>query len=225
MNLFRNLTCEEIEVRRGRPVGEDKTELLLYKTARTDYNLLDETFGPYGWACQYKEENGILFCGVALKDPKSGVWVWKWNSGAEGNFEKEKAVASSAMKRACAAYGLGRELYSAPRIVVAPENQWQQFYVKSISYDDKDRINNLVIENDKGQVVFSMKDGIVGKIAKNTDIDPLEVLKIVCSELKESEDTKELLRFYKYYEDKIVNWDSVSEKVIYKLWNKWNSNK
>ena len=65
MNLFRNLRADEIECRRGRQVGNG-VEILLYKTSRTDMSLLDETFGNFGWACQYKEVNGSLFCGLAI---------------------------------------------------------------------------------------------------------------------------------------------------------------
>ena len=120
MNLFRNLRADEIECRRGRQVGNG-VEILLYKTSRTDMSLLDETFGNFGWACQYKEVNGSLFCGLAIKDPDTDVWIWRWGCGTENNFEPEKSAASDSLKRAGFLFGLGRELYSAPRIVLYPE--------------------------------------------------------------------------------------------------------
>lgn len=221
MNLFRNLNKEEIEVRRARTFNNGKCELLLYKTARTDYNLLDETFGHFGWACQYKEENGILFCGIAIKDPDTKTWVWRWNSGAEGNFEKEKAVASDALKRAGFAFGLGRELYTAPKIIVQPENEYTTFSVAEIGYDEKSRIVNLVIEDNKGNIVFNYVNGKVKKITE-LEINPSEILTTVCSELREAgENYDELGKFYKYYANKVTDWDNVSEKVIRKLWDKW----
>ena len=220
MNLFRNLNKDEIEVRRARTFNNGKCELLLYKTARTDYNLLDETFGYYGWACQYKEENGILFCGIALKDPDTNTWIWRWNSGSEGNIEKEKAVASDALKRAGFAFGIGRELYTAPKIIVEPENDYTTFSVSEIGYDNKSRIVDLVIEDNKGSVVFNYHNG---KKQKVQDVDPLDILTAICSELRESgEDYEELGKFYKYYKERIVNFDSVSNKTIYTLWKKWN---
>lgn len=221
--LFRNLTKDEVEVRRSRTFNNGKVELLIYKNARVDMNLLDETFGHYGWATQYKTENGILFCGVALYDKDNKTWIWKWNSGAEGNFEKEKAVASDAFKRACFLWGLGRELYSAPKIIVNCENEYEQFYVDSIGYDENDRICDLQIVNAKGEIVFNYKDGRVQKIQ---DIDPIELLSSVCKELKEDgENYEELGRFFKYYKTRISNFDSVSGKTIRTLWNKWNSKK
>lgn len=220
MNLFRNLTENEIEVRRGRNVGKDRVELLLYKTARTDMNLLDETFGCFGWAVQYKEEKGILFCGLGIQDPESKVWIWRWNAGAEGNFEAEKSVASDSMKRAGFLFGLGRELYTAPHIVVKPENQWTQYYVRKIGYDTKDRINDLVVVDEKGSVVYDMNGG--GTVRQES-VDNVEILRMVCGELKRDEgvDRKELLRFFKYYEPKIASFTNVSDKVIRTLYRKW----
>lgn len=156
MNLFRNLRCDEIDVRRGREVGKNtgKFELLLFKTVRTDMNLLDETFGSFGWAVQYKEEKGILFCGLGIFDKASNTWVWRWNSGSESNFEAEKSVASDSMKRAGFLFGLGRELYTAPRIVIKPRSEFEQYSVSEISYDKNNRINHIKIINDEERVVF-----------------------------------------------------------------------
>lgn len=224
MNLFRNLHKDEIEVRRGRNVGkEGKVELLLYKTARTDMNLLDETFGYFGWAVQYKEENGILFCGLGIQDKESKVWVWRWNAGSEGNFEKEKAVASDSLKRAGFLFGLGRELYTAPRIVIKPKNDYEQFYVDEIEYDEKNRIYNLRIVNEDGTVVYNM---VNGKVVEYTEpeIDRVELLKTVCGELKNAEgvDKQNLLRFYNYYENRADGFDKWNDKLVRKLWARWN---
>ena len=221
MNLFRNLRKDEIEVRRGRNFNNGKCELLLYKTARTDYNLLDETFGYYGWACQYKEENGILFCGLGIQDPASKVWIWRWNAGSgDSNFEKEKSAASDSLKRVGFAFGLGRELYSAPRIVITPENDYEDYSVSVIEYDGNNRITTLVIADSKGNVVFNY---VGGRIEKITDIDPVEVLTAICSELRqEGEDYKELGRFFNYYKEKIKGFDNVNAKTITSLWKRWN---
>lgn len=224
MNLFRNLTKNEVEVRRGRKIGQDKVELLIYKTARTDMNLLDETFGCFGWAVQYKEEKGILFCGLGIQDPDSKVWVWRWNAGAEGNFEAEKSVASDSMKRAGFLFGLGRELYTAPRIVVTPKSDYTQYFVDEIGYDENDKINNLRIVDDNGTVVFNMVNG--KKVQhREPEIDRKELLRIVCSELKRDEenDRGELLRFYNYYLRKYDSFDRWNEATVRKLWRKWAS--
>lgn len=226
MNLFRNLRNDEIEVRRGRKIGETgKVELLLYKTARTDMNLLDEKFGYFGWAVQYKEEKGILFCGLGILDKASNTWIWRWNAGAEGNFEAEKSVASDSMKRAGFLFGLGRELYTAPKIVVKPKSDYEQYYVDEIGYDSNDRINNLEIVNGDGEVVYRMRDGKKVPVAQPSEVSREETLRIYCGEQKKVEgvDKNQLLKFYEYYKTRVQNFDNFNAGVCSKLWSKWCS--
>lgn len=221
MIVFRNLNSEEIYVRAARKF-KGKAELLIYADARSLMNLLDETFGPFGWSVQYKTEKDMLFCGIGIYDKDSKTWIWKWyNGSSDAAFETEKSAASEAFKRSCVMFGGSRELYSAPRIIVPCENEYESWCVEEIGYDDKDRITNLVIADSKGNVVFNY---INGRICKNTvpDVDPEEILSTVCGDLKNAgEDYKELGRFYKYYKDKVVEWSNVNEKMIRKLWDKW----
>lgn len=113
--LFRDLRPNEVEARVAQ-CSEKGASLLLYKTARTDYALLDETVGPERWACDYREVKGNLFCDLSIRFDDG--WVTKSNCGTESNMEAEKGEASDAMKRAGFAWGIGRELYTAPFIWV-----------------------------------------------------------------------------------------------------------
>lgn len=108
---MRALRPDEIEVRVGQ-VFEKGVSMLLYKNARTDMAILDETYEA--WQCDYKEVKGNLFCGIAVMTDDG--WVWKWDCGTESNTEKEKGEASDAFKRAGFRWGIGRELYTAPFI-------------------------------------------------------------------------------------------------------------
>lgn len=218
MGPFRLLKPDEIEIRRGRNFKNGNVELLCYKTARTDMNLLDEVYGIYGWAKDYKELNGVVYCGVAIYSKERNAWLWKWDCGSEGNFEKEKAQASDAFKRACFNLGLGRELYSAPRIVVTPESDYTTYFVHDIGYDDKDRISTLVIVDNKGEVVFNFVDGKVQPV----EIDRQAVLKAVCGELKAAGEEKSmLLKFYNYYEERCEDFNTWNARLVRKLWDKW----
>ena len=214
--LFRYLRPDEVEVRKGNFIGKDqsKVELLLYKTARVDYALLDETFGPFNWCVQYKTENGILFAGVGIKDPTSGAYIFKWNAGAEQNFEREKSQASDAVKRAGFAWSLGVELYSAPRIVVANENK--AYKVTELGCEDG-KIKDLVITDKFDNVIYSYhnfkQDSSVPEKAPETPVEepkplfdtrPWNVrLQEFCAEMKGDNDDPEyqqfLLAFYYYY--------------------------
>ena len=119
---MRALKADEIEVRVGQ-VYNGGVSMLLYKNARTDMAILDETFGAMNWQKDYKEIKGNLYCGVGVWDEDKKEWIWKWDCGTESNTEKEKGEASDAFKRACVnvsdghgVNGIGRELYTAPFI-------------------------------------------------------------------------------------------------------------
>lgn len=95
--------------------------VLLYKDARCDMRILDETVGPENWQREHYECKGNLFCRVGInvnyrhpdQEPR---WVWKSDCGTESNTEAQKGEASDSFKRACFNWGIGRELYTAPRI-------------------------------------------------------------------------------------------------------------
>lgn len=89
--------------------------ILAYKDARVDMNRLDEVIGAENWQRDYKEIDGTLYCGVAIKFEE---WVWKWDAGTESFSDKEKGRASDAFKRACFNWGIGRELYDYPVIQI-----------------------------------------------------------------------------------------------------------
>ena len=162
MKMFRLLRADEIECRVSR-CSEKGAALLLYKTARTDADLLDETVGQYEWQNEFKVVDGTLYGGIGIFDQKSGEWVWKWDAGSESNMEAEKGRASDAFKRAGFKWGIGRELYTAPFIFV-PAGKctikeangrfqcFDPFEVMAIEYDNE-RICYLVI-GIRGSVVF-----------------------------------------------------------------------
>ena len=125
MCKFRDLRADEIECR-VQSVKENGLVLLLYKDARVDMNILDETVGATNWQREHYECKGNLFCRVGIctrvkidmsgneGDILSPDWVWKSDCGTESNTEAQKGEASDSFKRACFNWGIGRELYTAP---------------------------------------------------------------------------------------------------------------
>lgn len=111
MNEPRALRADEIEVRIDQ-VLEKGVTLLLYKDARCDKRILDETFGIDGWANAYSEIKGNLYCSIMLHDKETGMWIQKQDCGTETYADKEKGEASDAFKRAGVNVGIGRELYT-----------------------------------------------------------------------------------------------------------------
>lgn len=167
---FRDLTADEIEVRIA-TVSEKDVSLLLYKNARCDMNILDETVGAENWQRDHKELKGNIYCGIGIWDEKKSQWIWKWDCGAESYTEKEKGEASDSFKRAGFNIGIGRELYTAPFIWITDckieKNSkgklvcYDRFKVSKIEIKDK-KITKLEIKC-KNKVVFSMGYNFVTK--------------------------------------------------------------
>lgn len=163
---FRDLKPEEIELRVGM-MNEKGLTLLLYKNARVDMDILDETLGSENWQREHKELKGNIYCGVSIWDAKKGLWVTKWDAGAESYTEKEKGEASDSFKRACVNLGIGRCLYTAPFIWIPAERYKTElkngknilkdkFHVSAIKIENK-RITGLQIENQNNQEVYLLK--------------------------------------------------------------------
>lgn len=154
----RLLRADEIELRVGQYAEGKGCSLLLYKTARTDMDILDETYGPGEWECAYMEIKGTLYCAITVHG------VTKSDCGTESNQEAEKGEASDAFKRAGVRWGIGRELYTAPfvwireadfetKIVKGKRVPKDSFSVRAIKYDDARRIAGLKIINERTRKV------------------------------------------------------------------------
>lgn len=121
---FRPLTAEDIECRVG-SVAKDGSwlTLLLYKDARCDMNILDETVGRENWDREHYQVKNKDFCRVGInvnyaKPELEPRWVYKSDCGSESYSEAEKGEASDAFKRAAVTWGIGRELYTSPFIFI-----------------------------------------------------------------------------------------------------------
>lgn len=166
-SIIRLLKANEIECRIS-TITEKGLSLLLYKDARVDQRILDETFGPFGWKRSHQSIEGNLYCTVEIRDKESGEWVTKQDVGTTGYAEKEKSQASDSFKRACFNWGIGRELYTAPFIwipagkaeIQKKDNRFycnDRFSVRSIDYNGDREIKGLVIVNGRGQLVYELK--------------------------------------------------------------------
>lgn len=160
--MFRLLKADEIDVRVATINGKGAS-LLLYKDARCDMNILDETVGAFNWKREHTRENAN--CIVSLWDENKKEWVSKEDTGTESFTEKEKGLASDSFKRACFNWGIGRELYTAPFIYVSSDKMniyekngkyatYDKFRVEKIAYDENRQISGIAIKNQKGERVF-----------------------------------------------------------------------
>ena len=170
--IFRDLTPDDIEVR-VQSVKEKGLVLLLYKNARVDMNILDETVGAENWQREHYECKGNLFCRVGInvnydKEGADDKWVFKSDCGTESNTEAQKGEASDSFKRACFNWGIGRELYTSPFLWVSAKDCninngkcYDKFEVTKILIEDK-KIKALAIWNTSTnkRVIVWQKDEI-----------------------------------------------------------------
>lgn len=183
MDEIRLLEKEDIDVRVAQTATYNneghqvvKVSLLLYKDARVDMKIMDELFTPMGWKRTHKLIGDRLYCQVEVWDSEKKEWICKEDVGVESNTEAEKGQASDSFKRACVNWGIGRELYTAPKISVELNEKeytkdqngrikvWASFSVKSIGYDKKTRtITSLEIEDRFGNVRYSMATPVTQK--------------------------------------------------------------
>lgn len=167
MDKFRLLNESDIECK-VKKVTAKGAVLLLYKTARTDMDILDETVGAENWTCDYRDIKNNLYCRIGIRFPDD--WVYKEDCGIEsredGEGNEKKGEASDAFKRAGFKWGIGRELYTAPFIFIPVDKMnvqgdgtrfrtYDTFRVEKIAYDDNRRISGLaIINNNTGKRCF-----------------------------------------------------------------------
>ncbi len=172
---FRKLRADEIDCRVAQ-IEKTWCTLLLYKDARVDQNILDETVGCMNWQKRYVRDNAN--CIVGIWDEEKNQWVEKEDTGTESFSEAEKGLASDSFKRACFNWGIGRELYTAPSIFILPRKDIKyknkgsevdeffeykdskyttktRFEVELITYDDLGNIKDLIIRDQKGNERFT----------------------------------------------------------------------
>ena len=107
---FRTLQAGEIDCRIA-TVTEKGVSLLLYKDARVNKNILDETVGPMNWQRAHSRDNAN--CTVSIWDGEKQQWISKEDTGTESYTEKEKGLASDYLKRAALTGGLERAVYGS----------------------------------------------------------------------------------------------------------------
>ena len=173
MKEIRTLNKDEISCRVQQVTESAGAIILLYKDARVDMNLLDETYGPMNWQREHAEIDGNLYCTIKVWDGEKNQWVAKQDVGIESQTEKTKGEASDAFKRAGFNWGIGRELYTGPFIFVQlNDGEWKVgnsgkkqttfsfgLSVKEIKCNENREIETLVLVDKKGVERFTFGKG------------------------------------------------------------------
>ena len=172
---FRDLRPEEIEVRVGNTI-KDRTsgeptafQLLLYKTARVDANILDDTVGIYNWQKRFYQVKNTMVCSIGLYNESRKEWIWK-DDGGDDDFttEQVKAELSDSFKRAGFAIGIGRKLYTASKIYMVVDitktNTTKSYYaVSQIEYDETSITKLVIINKRTKEVVIDYSNGFTNR--------------------------------------------------------------
>lgn len=219
---FRPLKENEIDCRVAQ-IESNWCTLLLYKDARADMDLLDETVGAMNWKREHLRENAN--CVVSIYDGEKNEWVSKEDTGTESFTEQEKGLASDSFKRACVNWGIGRELYTAPSIFIFPKKEMgkntrktdengetiyepeffdkgngkyttkTRFHVDLIRYDENKNITDLVIKDHKGNTRFA-------QVTKETEKELLYNMHTLLDLIKDREETDKKFKkesLYQFY--------------------------
>ena len=223
---FRNLKPNEIDCRVGNvSKNGNGYSLLLYKDARVDMSILDETFGWDGWQREHEFKDGRLYCKVKIWSDRLNQWIVKEDVGTESYTEKEKGQASDSFKRACVNIGIGRELYTAPFIWIQggdpKKDKWE---VQEITYNEVGEIKSLKLIEQKSKKTWNF--GTSQTVKRETK--PLETnkdtYKKALSRMSElygrgTEDCEKML-FSKLQIDKLESEQQYAQAIeIIKRWN------
>lgn len=186
MDKIRLLKAEEVECRVQQVTAKNGAILLLYKDARVDMRILDETFGPMNWQRRHDRDNAN--CIISVWDKEKEQWIEKEDTGTESQTEAAKGLASDSFKRAGFNWGIGRELYDAPFIFVPlAENEitknskgknttYTKFSVAEMEYSKElRRFITLKIVDNKGVVRFELGKKVDAPVAEHKATSPTPI--------------------------------------------------
>ena len=208
---------QDIEIRTAQ-VKDGKATLLLYQDARNTMDALDRNFGEFGWKMEYKDVGGQIYGRLSILNPDTGEWIYKEDTGDESNISAQKGQSSDILKRCIVRFGYGRELYTAPRIIVPDDGYGNKYRVGEISYNQNREITHLTLINALGKVVFQWPS-----VSQPTQVKTKEeVLKEFCAGKKATEPREKLLAFFVFYKAK--TWSGVFDlSTAERLYSKWGT--
>lgn len=223
---------DAIEIRPAQ-VKDGKVTLLAYQNGRNTMDALDKQFGEFGWKVEYKDVAGQIYGRLSVKDPETGEWIYKEDTGEESNISASKGQSTDILKRLAVRFGYGRELYSIPKIVIPDDGYGNHVKVSEVIWNDKRECIHITLVNKFGKVMYRWdKDDEEeckpvpneSRIQMTNQRKKLnsQILRDFCSEKKNEEgvDVDDLLRFYKFYLPKVEEgWKG--EFKVDRLWSSW----
>lgn len=124
-----------------------------YITNRCVMERFDKAFGADNWTSEFREITNGFICRltVTLKDRT----IYREDGASKTNIEPEKGGISDAMKRAAVQFGLGRDLYNYPRVMVACDDN----YIPNWAHSKLEKLTEWINEGkcDRAFIVIENK--------------------------------------------------------------------
>ncbi len=147
--LLEKIQPSEIEWRVQNQTKDGKKLIIVpYITNRCVMERFDSAFGWDGWHNEFKEVEGGFIC-IMKVDTENGIVV-KSDGANKRNIEPLKGGISDSMKRVAVQFGLGRNLYDYPRVMIETTSKYIPNWVwprleKMVEMINKGDFNNEVV--------------------------------------------------------------------------------
>lgn len=211
---------DAIEIRPAQ-VKDGKVTLLCYQNGRNTMDALDNKFGEFGWKVEYKDVAGQIYGRLSIKDPDTGEWIYKEDTGEESNISASKGQSTDILKRLAVRFGYGRELYTIPKIVVPDDGYGNHVKVSEVSWNNNRECTHITLVNKFGKVMFTWDKDERKNVQMTNQKDNVTILREFCKERisEEPEWKDDIIRFGQFYAPKVQTWENtLKPEIIYTSW-------
>lgn len=220
MKEIRRLRAEDVEIRPGydeESSDGNRVQYLSYINSRSATKLLDETYLPENWNCEYKDVAGIVVCRLSIYDEETDRWVYREETGDNTKKkDQNKALFSDCLKRCISRFGV-TELYSCPSIWLPKQNGYK---VSKMEVNNERIVTSMEVVDRNGNVVFSWTLGQSSPTVASRDNGT--ILKEFCGQMKTQPGVNmdNLKEFFNYWNGRIESGQFNGIIQPQALWNK-----
>lgn len=179
--------------------GQKKAICVPFLEGNDVTSVLDTVVGTERWSSEYKELKGTIYCRIGIK--VNGEWVYKEAAGSvkPGGIEKDKALETSALKRAGKRWGIGIFLDNFPNIWVDTNEVKNENNSPHVVTGEG---STQKVANDKLTDFIMSKDQVANILAKCYEGKPKDLSQATIDSLIDidcSENIAEMREKYKKY--------------------------
>lgn len=149
-DIIRNpVQTNEIEWRVQQQTKDGKKLIVVpYITNRCVMERFDNAFGAENWTSEFREIQGGFLCRLTVYF--NGRNIYREDGASKTAIEPEKGGISDSMKRAAVQFGLGRNLYDYPRVMIETDGK----FIPDWAYAKLDQLTEWVNKGNFKEVVI-----------------------------------------------------------------------